>query len=132
MKTIELDYDEALRLLTEVVGEKPDCYSYPGAYGVGDRYAYFNGDGTPSCIVGHVLAKKGVTLADLDGRGVNCHSTAAQLLNDPDFHLNADPRATALLQKAQSVQDNDDPWSGALARAVSYVAEARASELVVQ
>lgn len=116
---IELTYDETVKILREVVAEKGEDYVYPGAAKndiPGARCKYFENDGTPSCIVGHVLARYGLTLEELTDVH-NAWTTPAKLL---DLGLiSTTPRVIELLAVAQGKQDFGSPWRVALDNALS-------------
>lgn len=125
MLTVTLTYDEALALLRKAVETNGADYVYPNwkeTFGC----RYFGSAGEPSCIVGHVLADKGVTLAELSGldecRSVRAGSVANLDLSPPELAkrglIEADPRTVALLKEAQWQQDYGVAWGLAVEKAV--------------
>lgn len=110
MPEIEITKDEARTLLAEVVAEKGRDYVYPRANS-GDGCVYFESDGSPSCIVGHVLAKKGATLAQLEDLALNGH--AVETLFHEGIVL-ADHATRGALTRAQDIQDGGSTWGTAL------------------
>lgn len=115
-----LSFDEANTLLDQFVTEKGADYVYPGA---GFACVYFERDYSdsppltldhtivPSCIVGHVLAAKGVEYSDLEREGTESNNVAGVL------HEQADSKTKTLLAWAQEYQDEGVPWGRAVAKA---------------
>ena len=118
--TTRIEYAEAVELLQRAVAEKGADYVYdpdsanPGSYGC----AYFQQDGTPSCLVGHVIAYKGLTKGLL---GV-WNGSDVDLLVERGF-LDLDERAQWLLANAQNLQDNGKSWGEALDGAIEFAEE---------
>jgi hypothetical protein len=108
----KLEFNEALTLLRNAVEEKGKEYIYPDWEG--DCH-YFEGDGTPSCIVGYVLAAKGVTKADLvdDQNEDSVH----------ELGITADEKTETLLMGVQRWQDVGIPWGTALQKALGAIKE---------
>lgn len=129
-KVGEVTYERALETLREVVAGRED-YVYPYSNGEtnydckyfedvievahGGFYEDFEypdhpDRGAPSCIVGHVLHRWGVTLNDVEG------------MNSDGVHgiglLFADAKAEQLLMRAQTLQDLGDTWGDALYEAI--------------
>jgi hypothetical protein len=106
-----LDGPTALRLLREVVGERPDhVYMPPGGEGTACRYVH---RGKPSCLVGHVLARHGFTaeqLAALD-------DIVSALLLPQYFPGLVTEDAAQILLYAQGMQDAGHTWGEALTAA---------------
>jgi hypothetical protein len=108
----KLSYDEALELLYRAIAEKGPDYVYEKtSTGLGSC-AYFI-DNQPSCIVGHVLAYKGVKPEDLPGR-----SNTAQI---GALAVGEDSRTNYLLDMAQVYQDRGVPWGQAVENALAWV-----------
>lgn len=109
--------DQVMEALEAVV-EGHEDYVDPRARSLGMVCKYIV-DGVPSCIVGQVLARLGVseeTLEDMD----NCMdpmigAVAVKVLNENGVTL--EPRALQVLIVAQSEQDGCHPWSTALREA---------------
>lgn len=104
----------ALALLREVVGERPD-HVYVNTVGGDEDMAcrYVHGD-EPGCLIGTVLYRHGIPLADLHlHEGSSVHSL-------PSVWLDVD--ANELLQAAQNLQDRGTTWAEALAAAEDVVA----------
>jgi hypothetical protein len=112
-----LTYDRALALLREVIAEKGEDYVYPKLEpeAAGDRGAvmecFYVRDDAPSCIVGHVLHRAGVSLDDL--RAVEGW-TPGDVEQAPPFTLWADEMALELLYEVQNEQDAGRSWGEAL------------------
>lgn len=120
-ETRTLDGAMALRLLREVVAERPDfVYRPPDPNSVGCMYVYA---GQPSCLVAQVLARAGAPLSDiarLDNRG----PARDALPHLPGWTFTT--KAVWILDAAQDKQDQEVPWSQAL-----EAAESRAASLGV-
>lgn len=116
---ITITADEARELLQRAVNEKGADYVYPERF----NCRYFNEDGGPSCIVGHVLDYKGLTLDDVPG----VENTAALLTIRGDGVIKCDDLTSRALQEAQNVQDCGEPWGYALAEALAVLDKAAQS-----
>lgn len=107
----KINAKRASMLLGMVIGGKEN-YNYRLNDG---KCAYFNGDGSPSCVVGHVLAKVGLSINPM-----NSGNTAR-------FHLlnlakeNFTPKAIRLLRIAQKNQDTGSTWGQAAELAMEGV-----------
>lgn len=101
---ITLTEDETTRLLEEIVEEYGENYVYPDG-----TCQYFRDDGTCACLIGHLLARKGLTPEDVTGQNKNGVTAlhAAGLISAPA------PLLTAL-RVAQNAQDRDETWGVAL------------------
>lgn len=106
-KKVSLDYDTALALLERAVAEKGADYAYPRSYCV-----YFEPDGSPSCIVGHVLAYMGVTRRDV----LDWNRSPVLTLCSLEV-IEADYLTQRLLVLTQMHQDSGTPWGEAVAKA---------------
>jgi hypothetical protein len=115
--TIKITFDEAVELLDRAVAEKGEDYIYPRS--AGEAECLYVEDGQPSCIVGHVLFWKGLTLERIE----SIEGMSAFALNDYDW-LDLDEKAEALLWKTQSRQDSGVPWGRAVAEAKAETASA--------
>jgi hypothetical protein len=104
----KLSYEEALDLLNRAIAEKGADYVYQRTAD-DDSCAYFK-NGEPSCIVGHVLAYKGVTQEDLPEN----KNTAIVIA----LRIAQDDRTERLLDSAQSYQDTGTPWGDAVKSAL--------------
>lgn len=109
----------ALGLLRLVVFEKGEGYVYPNSVNRVEGCRNFE-DGQPSCIVGHVFAKLGVTYDDavnasIDGtKGVRWSTNC---LEKSGFEWSFSRNAIKVLSSAQSWQDRGATWGEALAAA---------------
>ena len=129
--TINLTFDEAAELLARAVAEKGADYQYQpdGAC------KYFEHDATegyvPSCIIGHVLAYKGVSrlelLNDPTYGDLNAGEGVSQLVNAGILSL--DEKAKILLSWAQNEQDYSIAWGEAVKTAHEKVAEGEGESL---
>lgn len=118
-----ITYEQVLADLREIVDEKGADYVYN--FREPSQCVYFDpSDGTPSCIVGHWLARHNVSLWD-EGDGwyteINLGTNATSLL-DRDYNyvpVDVDADGALLLEYVQSYQDGGIPWGMALSMAVS-------------
>lgn len=131
-------HDETLELLNAAVAKKGEDYVYGsdlvinqfGRPGPSCHYAW---DGKPDCIVGHVLASVGVSLAELHygdspseendfqpknyGRYATGSANSVIEVLSRDGVVNFTDDARALLQETQRLQDSYVPWGEAVAEA---------------
>ncbi|MFF3363612.1 hypothetical protein [Streptomyces misionensis] len=113
---IELTLARAKELLAEAVAEKGADYVYTGPdgeQGNPDRAAecYYVHGQQPGCIVGNVLHRAGVSLADLA-------QYEGQAAEDPVEQLTkANVAAVRLLISVQELQDRGTPWGEAVRQA---------------
>jgi hypothetical protein len=120
---ITLTLERTKQLLAEAVAEKGAEYVYvnrdgdPADGDVSVSCHYVHGD-QPGCIVGWVLYRAGVGLADLseyEGRGAE----------DPvEGLMEAPAEVRKLLNWAQDYQDQGTPWGEAVRRALSRLEQA--------
>lgn len=117
---IHLTFEEASSLLADVVAEKGESYKYADYYGA---CVYFGTgvDGyVPACIVGHVLARKGLTFEDLGGDAIygsmNAGCGVDILLQRGVLTVDHDVTAK-LLAWAQEDQDTGIAWGAAVKNA---------------
>jgi hypothetical protein len=117
-KKIYLDLPEAAALLNRAVAEKGK--DYVATYPMVDNYPvcmYFDPETKKrSCIVGHVLSYKGLTIDDLEAAGRNSYANIRTLI-DEGF-LSVDSETEALLAVAQCEQDTGQTWGRALEEAL--------------
>ena len=121
--TIELTYDEALDLLNQAVDERGTDYIYNKPTDA-KFCQYFHGQ-EPGCIVGWVLAKKGLTpddLEDVSQYGQRYADESALHLAEAGIFV-ADDRTVTLLERVQQLQDDGVQWGAAVADALACVAE---------
>jgi len=113
----------ALELETEIraiVQENPDTvYNTPVIDNAGNKACvYFDAEGNPSCLIGHGLAKLGITLEDMSDS--ENFMAIAELLND----WNSTPASeTCWLRNVQAYQDCGETWDGAVKKADKRMAE---------
>ncbi len=126
---VEISLDEAKQYLAEAVAEKGEAYIYqevkkPDSWET--TCAYFDPDTkAPSCIVGHVLDRKGVPFERMAGGDKNLF-TDVQGLVDGRI-LKVDNETYALLTLAQEFQDGGISWGQAVKKALENYEE-RAEE----
>jgi hypothetical protein len=121
---VELSLDEAKELLARAVQERGEDYTYK-MLTIDDSAlcAYFDpATKAPSCIVGQVLAYKGVTFDDMSSQDKNVYASAGTLI-DTKF-VKADNETRALLEIVQSEQDAGMPWGRAVEEALETYEEA--------
>jgi hypothetical protein len=107
---IEITLEEAEALLSRAVEERGADYVYriPVIDGESTCSYFDQATQAPSCIVGHVLAYKGLTFMDLSGEGLNTYANV-EALSDLEV-IKVDNETLALLHIAQSEQDAGMPW----------------------
>ena len=104
-----LTAEQVVQDLRELVAEYGENHVYSRAgQALGCRY--FEDDGSPSCGVGHVFAKHGVTLDDL----VGINTGTAVLTVVADDVIDISPEGVRILDLFQSRQDEGIPWGPAL------------------
>lgn len=115
----KLTYTAVQEALKESVEEKGADYVYPYAKGLG-ACKYAENDGSPSCIVGHVLAKLDpemfAKVKEAEGRESGSFPVS-MLLDAEEFYSEVElsfPLVTALAS-AQNMQDTGSTWGEALA-----------------
>lgn len=108
-----IDARRALELMTDLVDAYGEDYVYGRASSEGSpvqddcRYEH---NGVPSCLVGHVLHRAGVTISqllDLDTRGTSPVEFSG-------MGLDVTQEAGQLLGRAQGMQDVGVPWGRCL------------------
>lgn len=98
-------------VLRDVVAERPNFVYEPPDDSPGDcKYVHGN---APGCLVGHVLHRMGVPLAELSAHEGESAGDVLRVLTD------ADEPAVNTLDTAQCVQDDGGYWSAALAEALT-------------
>jgi hypothetical protein len=114
-RNIELTYDEAKADLIAIVQEQgPDfIYDQPEEFG---SCVYFNTDGTPSCGIGHVAARHGVTAEEW--ADVNTDTGVKDLMGDV---IRGDRTVAILFATFQQKQDASVPWGDAAVAAFEAV-----------
>lgn len=100
--------DEVMATLRAVVAERPD-YVYEAPEEDGCVYV---ADGTPSCLVGHVLHRLGVSLEALSVLDMNGGLAAWRAV--PGVLDGVSGSTVDRLWAAQTAQDNGDTWGEAL------------------
>jgi hypothetical protein len=117
---ITLTYEQAVADLQAVVEGREDFVYTPLQLAVHvdtpfPICAYFDPEtAAPSCGIGHVLARHGLTYDDLGYLNIE---TNVENLVDEEV-LSADERTVELLSAFQSFQDVGTPWGKALAGAL--------------
>ncbi|WP_103529497.1 hypothetical protein [Streptomyces sp. SM12] len=114
---IRVTDDEVMRVLREVVAERPEfVYTNPsgesGNPGVNTPTCFYVHGEVPGCVIGHLLHRLGVPLAVLR----NLEHDHASAVIDEVMEGVTDAVVLALTG-AQAAQDHGNPWSVALERA---------------
>jgi hypothetical protein len=123
-EAVEITLDEAKALLARAVEERGADHVYK-MLTIDDAAlcAYFDpATKAPSCIVGQVLAYKGVTYDDMFAQDKNVYASAGTLI-DTKF-VKADNETRALLEIVQSEQDAGMTWGRAVEEALATYEEA--------
>lgn len=129
---VTLDFDEAVALTKRAIAEKGEDYTYPkDESGWCTNFNSFTS--APSCIVGHVLAYKGMTYAQMLGRQAavndNCmpvnhvdynNSGICTLIGDGLVEV-ADTKTEEFLAELQQLQDSGNSWGNSLRCALAEV-----------
>lgn len=97
--------------LYEIVAKNPD-YVYDDRDSEG-FCRYFNDEGAPSCVVGHVIAQHGITAEQIEH--VKYSGAAAVIRVTTEALLSA--RGVTLFSSVQAWQDAGTPWGEALENA---------------
>jgi hypothetical protein len=113
--SLTLSFNEVVGDLLEIIEEKGSDYRYEKPGG-STHCQYFRGL-QPGCIVGHLLAKHGVTYETL---GSTNNSKAVSELVDC-YVLNIDDKTRAFLVDVQSSQDNGNSWGRAMDLAIGQL-----------
>ena len=116
--TEQISAVSVLNMLSEIV-EGHEDYVYDAERGC----VYFDGEGAPSCIVGHVLAAYGYTSSLVEGVPGTCGLSAnasritwvAERLGLPFSR-----HAVTVLDEAQYAQDQRYTWGEAYSRAARW------------
>jgi hypothetical protein len=117
---VEITLQDAKDLLARTVKEKGENYTYTTVDG---ECVYFDpATGCPSCMVGHVLSYKGITLKALELGEVSNTTDVADLVSG--LVIEVDVETQYLLTLAQSNQDEGSTWGRALKTALEGYEEA--------
>lgn len=121
MMPVTIEFDEAIALLKRAVEEKGADYQYlaPPASpekGTNGTCVYFY-DGKPSCIVGHVLAYKGMTAEEI---GDNNAGSGVYSLSQLGI-IEVDEVTREFLVQVQQEQDLGVTWGDSLRAGIEYV-----------
>lgn len=115
-----LTYDRAVELAREVVAEFGKGYVYPESIkvveigGTQPPCLYVHED-KPSCLVGHILHKHGVSLEELSMKEfIGARLVSSELAK-------ADDKARFFLASAQESQDKGETWGTAVRFGISQV-----------
>jgi hypothetical protein len=116
-----LTYDRAVELAREVVAEFGEDYLYPEDHKRGEierdgiSSCVYVHDGKPSCLVGQILHKHGVSLEDLAANEFQGAWSVSERYAGADYH------AKFFLDVAQGKQDSGMSWGEAVRLAVEHV-----------
>lgn len=103
-----LTYKEAVELLDRAVAERGEDYVYPDEERTWVEDCRYFFDGHPSCIIGHVLAYKGIGAE----QARDCEGTDAGVVISKFFEPETDVKL--LFLRAQGMQDRRYPWGHAV------------------
>lgn len=126
--TIKIGYEQARDLLELAVAERGTDYIYQKPQVSSDdcddlfsTCAYFTQGGQPSCMVGDMLSRLGVTKETLDeAEGENNNLVGVVALWYTGL-IECDWPTLVLLWKAQQYQDEEEPWGISLKSALAAV-----------
>lgn len=126
--TVRLTRPLVRAALDRAVARKGVDYVYTEGLYPDDNYVYVNSDGTPGCIVGHVLIDLGVPADQFTGKMQGLFG-AMEDVNISQFDVIkgaldiefADKKVLNALIEAQDKQDNGHPWGFARDRAVAIL-----------
>jgi hypothetical protein len=110
-----LTLDRAKALAAEVVAEFGENYKYPEdhrQWHAGTRMCVYVHEDKPSCFVGQILHRHGVSLAAL-----SLHEFKGAYRVTADLVPGTDVGALRYLNRLQDHQDEDNTWGSALAYA---------------
>lgn len=131
-ETKTVTYEDAVALIERAVAEKGKDFEYEQAKFTSDHdghafedYAYFDGEGKPSCIVGHAFSYLGITSEDIGSHNTSTTARPACMFLEREHGFSFDEEAKGLFYKAQDRQDQGDQWSVALGMAIEYVGATR-------
>lgn len=129
-KPVELTFDEALDLLKRAVSEKGEDYVHKGKCVYFSEYDVPGETAPPRCIVGHVLAYKGLTRADLEFTNDAGLPDTLNSMNGvyelAEFGvIKCDSDTVTLLAAAQGAQDAHKTWGMSLQQALDEINEER-------
>lgn len=128
---VTLDFDEAVALTKRAIAEKGEDYVYPKAES-GWCTNFDSYTSAPSCIVGHVLAYKGMTYAQMLGReaAVNDDALPGERVDYNnsgvytligDGLVQTDTKTAEFLSELQQSQDSGRSWGVSLRGALAEV-----------
>jgi hypothetical protein len=127
MESLHLSFDDVMLDIKHTIDEYGEDYVY-FAPDPNSGCVYFDEDThKPSCLVGHVLARHGVTFEDLT---VQNHDTEVSALIQEEF-LIVDQRTKRLLAGVQARQDNMIPWGEAVRLTLAEVNKPKPVEFEV-
>lgn len=128
---VTLSYEQLKTDLEEIAAQDPD-YEYPMQ--ADGTCMYFTPDGAPSCIIGHVLFRHGVTLANLNDISVaepstfatkpaNANISSITTLGKAGLVAFTELKARDLASSAQAHQDMGENWADSVSLAIQTVSE---------
>ncbi len=121
--TKTVSYQEVLNIAQNVVLEFGADYVYPRSDGSArsDEGCVYFEDGEPSCIVGHVLDRLGVTEDSFQDQTSNEFDVYQMVRTEPNLPIEFSPDALRFLREAQMMQDEGSPWGVAVSHAAKSV-----------
>jgi hypothetical protein len=116
---IEYTYEDVLQSLKTIVHGMGEDYIYPRS--VDRSCVYYEGNGEPSCLVGHFLYENELVMAaDSDKYEDQSAETVVRALEVMEI-ASFDARSSLLLQRAQECQDYGVAWGDSLNSAIEAV-----------
>ena len=110
-------FDEVVAEVKAIADERPD-YIYP--YSFNEEVCMYFSDGQPSCIVGHWLARRGVTVDDIRPFNTGAGPSVFRSLGI----ANLDSATVHFLSNVQAAQDTGTPWGEAFAKGLDQIQRA--------
>lgn len=101
-----LELDDAVMMVREILASNPE-YAPEGS-----ECRYFDPEGNPDCVVGHVFQRIGISERDLRFQVTLCRNpnTSRFDLLGSAYHKKISPRAAGFLTDVQEKQDHGYSW----------------------
>lgn len=117
-----LSQKKFIELAKKAVAKMGPDYIYrpPGGYGC----VYFDEEGEPSCILGHIISDLGITSENVGNHNSKTCDKIIGSKNDSPWRgkimVHASPRVQVALRDLQRKQDMGVPWGRALEEALKH------------
>ena len=127
---LTIEYEPAVTALKNAVYVMGEDYVYEPEENealLSDGCVYFDVEGQPSCLIGHVLSDLGMT--SFEPESVENSSSVSTLIArgvlkvDDIDPLSGSSKTAALLAYGQSLNDNRSPWGEAVTQAIDYASK---------